>query len=81
MTSMAGSARKRRRLTEAELADVRKRAHRFMTAKGTPRKEARDLWLLGDGPPGVRDLDWARVRDATPEALTRIDLYLRARDA
>jgi hypothetical protein len=29
----------------------------------------------------VRDLDWARVRDATPEALTRIDLFLRARGA
>jgi hypothetical protein len=39
------------------------------------------LWLLGDGEPGPRDLDWARVRDASPEALTRIDLYLRARGA
>ena len=78
---MSGSARKRRRLTEAELDAVRKRAHRFMTAPRTPRKEARDLWLLGDGTPGTRDLDWARVRDASPEALTRIDLYLRARDA
>ena len=78
---MAGSARKRRRLTEAELDAVRKRAHRYLTSPQTPRKEARDLWLLGDGVPGVRDLDWARVRDATPEALTRIDLFLRARDA
>jgi len=81
MAPMSGSARRRRRLTDAELDAVRKRAHRFMTAKGTPRKDARDLWLLGDGPAGVRDLDWGRVRDATPEALTRIDLYLRARDA
>jgi hypothetical protein len=78
---MAGSARKRRRLTEAELDAVRKRAHRFLTSPQTPRREARELWLLGDGVPGVRDLDWARVRDATPEALTRIDLFLRARDA
>ena len=78
---MAGSARKRRRLTEAELDAVRKRAHRYLTAPQTPRREARELWLLGDGVPGVRDLDWARVRDATPEALTRIDLFLRARDA
>ena len=75
------SARKRRRLSEAELADVRKRAHRYLTAPGTPRQDARSLWLLGDGPAGTRDLDWSRVRDATPEALTRIDLYLRARDA
>jgi hypothetical protein len=81
MARMSGSARRRRRLTEAELEDVRKRAHRFMTAPQTPRKEARDLWLLGDGTPGPRDLDWSRVRDASPEALTRIDLYLRARDA
>jgi hypothetical protein len=78
---MAGSARKRRRLTEAELDAVRKRAHRYLTSPQTPRREARELWLLGDGVPGVRDLDWARVRDATPEALTRIDLFLRARDA
>jgi hypothetical protein len=78
---MAGSARKRRRLTEAELGAVRKRAHRYLTSPQTPRREARELWLLGDGIPGVRDLDWARVRDATPEALTRIDLFLRARDA
>ena len=78
---MAGSARKRRRLTEAELEAVRKRAHRYLTSPRTPRKEARELWLLGDGVPGVRDLDWARVRDATPEALTRIDLFLRARGA
>jgi hypothetical protein len=78
---MAGSARKRRRLTEAELDAVRKRAHRYLTSPQTPRREARELWLLGDGIPGVRDLDWARVRDATPEALTRIDLFLRARDA
>jgi hypothetical protein len=78
---MAGSARKRRRLTEAELEAVRKRAHRFLTSPQTPRREARELWLLGDGVPGVRDLDWARVRDATPEALTRIDLFLRTRDA
>jgi hypothetical protein len=77
---MAGSARKRRRLTEAELDAVRKRAHRYLTSPQTPRREARELWLLGDGVPGVRDLDWARVRDATPEALTRIDLFLRARD-
>jgi hypothetical protein len=76
---MAGSARKRRKLTAAELEDVRKRAHRYLTSPQTPRREARDLWLLGDGVPGVRDLDWARVRDATPEALTRIDLFLRAR--
>jgi hypothetical protein len=81
MARMSGSARKRRRLTESELDAVRKRAHRYMTAPRTPRKEARDLWLLGDGPPGTRDLDWSRVRDASPEALTRIDLYLRARDA
>jgi hypothetical protein len=78
---MAGSARKRRRLTDAELEAVRKRAHRFLISPQTPRREARDLWLLGDGTPGPRDLDWARVRDATPEALTRIDLFLRARDA
>jgi hypothetical protein len=78
---MAGSARKRRRLTEAELEAVRKRAHRYLTSPQTPRKEARDLGLLGDGVPGVRDLDWARVRDATPQALTRIDLFLKARDA
>lgn len=78
---MAGSARKRCRLTEAELDAVRKRAHRYLTSPRTPRKEARELWLLGDGVPGVRDLDWARVRDATPEALTRIDLFLRARGA
>jgi hypothetical protein len=78
---MAGSARKRRRLTEAALDAVRKRAHRYLTSPQTPRREARELWLLGDGVPGVRDLDWARVRDATPEALTRIDLFLRARDA
>jgi hypothetical protein len=78
---MAGSARKRRRLTEAELDAVRKRAHRYLTSPQTPRREARELWLLGDGVPGVRDLDWARVRDATPEALTRIDLFLRARGA
>jgi hypothetical protein len=71
--------RKRRRLTEAELEDVRKRAHRYLTSPQTPRREAQGLWLLGDGVPGVRDLDWARVRDATPEALTRIDLYLRSR--
>jgi hypothetical protein len=77
---MAGSARKRRRLTEAELDAVRKRAHRYLTSPHTPRREARELWLLGDGVPGVRDLDWARVRDASPEALTRIDLFLRARD-
>lgn len=76
---MAGSARKRRRLTEAELEAVRKRAHRYLTSPQTPRRDARDLWLLGDGVPGVRDLDWARVRDATPEALTRIDLFLKAR--
>lgn len=75
------SPRKRRRLTEAELEDVRKRAHRYLTNPRTPRPDARGLWLLGDGVPGVRDLDWARVRDASPEALTRIDLYLRARDA
>ena len=75
------SARKRRRLSEAELETVRKRAHRYLTAPGTPRQDARGLWLLGDGPAGTRDLDWSRVRDATPEALTRIDLYLRARDA
>ncbi len=78
---MAGSARKRRRLTDGELEAVRKRAHRYLTSPQTPRREARDLWLLGDGTPGPRDLDWARVRDATPEALTRIDLFLRARDA
>jgi hypothetical protein len=76
---MAGSARKRRKLTATELEDVRKRAHRYLTSPQTPRREARDLWLLGDGVPGVRDLDWARVRDATPQALTRIDLFLRAR--
>ena len=81
MGSMAGSARKRRRLTPKELEAVRKRAHRFLTAPETPRRDARDLWLLGDGVPGPRDLDWSRVRDATPEALTRIDLFLRARDA
>jgi hypothetical protein len=75
------SARKRRRLTEAELEAVRKRAHKYLTSPATPRQEARGLWLLGDGNPGPRDLDWARVRDASPEALTRIDLYLRARDA
>jgi hypothetical protein len=78
---MAGSARKRRRLTEAELDAVRKRAHRYLTSPQTARRDARALWLLGDGVPGVRDLDWARVRDASPEALTRIDLFLRARDA
>jgi hypothetical protein len=75
------SPRKRRRLTEAEFEAVRKRAHKFLTAPNTPRQEARGLWLLGDGSPGTRDLDWSRVRDASPEALTRIDLYLRARDA
>jgi hypothetical protein len=75
------SPRKRRPLTEAEQADVRKRAHRYLTSPRTPRREAQGLWLLGDGEPGVRDLDWARVRDASPEALARIDLYLRARDA
>jgi hypothetical protein len=75
------SPRKRRPLTATELADVRKRAHRFLTAPGTPRQDARGLWLLGDGPAGTRDLDWQRVRDATPAALTRIDLYLRAREA
>jgi hypothetical protein len=75
------SPRKRRRLTEAELADVRKRAHRYLSSPSTPRREAQGLWLLGDGEPGPRDLDWARVRDASPEALTRIDLYLRARGA
>ena len=47
------SPRKRRRLTEAELEAVRKRAHRFLTSPHTPRKEARDLWLLGDGEPGL----------------------------
>ena len=75
------SPRKRRRLTDAELDAVRKRAHKYLTNPHTPRGEARGLWLLGDGEPGIRDLDWARVRDASPEALTRIDLYLRARDA
>lgn len=75
------SPRKRRPLTEAEQVDVRKRAHRYLTSPSTPRREAQGLWLLGDGEPGVRDLDWARVRDASPQALARIDLYLRARNA
>ena len=48
------SPRKRRRLTEAELADVRKRAHRYLTSPKTPRREAQGLWLLGDGEPGRR---------------------------
>ena len=49
------SARKRRRLSEAELADVRKRAHRYLTAPGTPRQDARGLWLLtGDAAHSAR---------------------------
>ena len=73
------SPRKRRRLTEAEFADVRKRAHRYLTSPDTPRREARACGCSATASPAPRDLDWARVRDASPEALARIDLYLRSR--